>query len=335
MRRDAEEYERRERTKAALPELQRPPITLDEACGLYGEKVIDGPSWATIRYMLAALTQSLGAHLTLRDITQRDLQRFFQGRKEGRANETINREIDNARAVWRYAEANRFDVGDMPNWRIMKLRAPRRPPRELSADEEQSLMPSLRDDVRDAVDFMLKSGWRRSEVLDLRWSDCDFANGCAVTKIKGGDTVKRPLTSSLVAIIKRQPKVCPQVFTYVCQKTKSALTDQNGVKRPARLKGERYPLTATSLRKPFANAKKEADIECFRLHDLRHTRATRIVRSTGNLAVAKEALKHRSIATTLRYAHVLDDDVRNALEESDSHNSPAAYSGSDKKISRL
>ena len=58
------------------------------------------------------------------------------------------------------------------------------------------------------------------------------------------------------------------------------------------------------------------------MHDLRHTRATRIVRQTGSLALAKEALKHKSIATTLRYAHVLDDDTRRALDESESRNSP-------------
>ena len=34
-KRDAEEFERRERRKATLPEMQRPPISIDEACGLY------------------------------------------------------------------------------------------------------------------------------------------------------------------------------------------------------------------------------------------------------------------------------------------------------------
>ncbi|MBB3861749.1 integrase [Novosphingobium hassiacum] len=53
------------------------------------------------------------------------------------------------------------------------------------------------------------------------------------------------------------------------------------------------------------------------IHDLRHTRGIRIVRATGSRAAAKEALKHQRIETTLPYAHVLDDDVRNALEASE------------------
>ncbi|OYX60804.1 MAG: hypothetical protein B7Y89_15320 [Novosphingobium sp. 32-60-15] len=60
----------------------------------------------------------------------------------------------------------------------------------------------------------------------------------------------------------------------------------------------------------------------FRLHDLRHTRATRIVRNTGSLLLAKSALGHSNVTTTQRYAHVLDDDTRKALDAGESRNSP-------------
>ena len=158
---------------------------------------------------------------------------------------------------------------------------------------------------------MLKSGWRRAEVLNLRWSDCDLQHATAVTRIKGGDVVSRPLSAAMAAILSGQPMVGPFVFTYVCQRS-----------RDKRRKGERYPLTPTALRGPFADALTATGISAFRVHDLRHTRATRIVRQTGSLALAKEALKHKSITTTLRYAHVLDDDTRRALDESESRNSP-------------
>ena len=260
--------------------------------------------------MLAALVSGLGGNKLLTRVAQRDLQAFFGMRKDGRSAASVNREIENARAVWRYADSNRYDIGEMPDWKLMRLKVPQRPPRELSFEEEDRLFAALRDDIKDAVDFILKSGWRRNEVLKLRWSDCDLVNRVARTKIKGGDIVNRPLTDGLATIIKRQPKVCAFVFTYVCQKS-----------RDKRRKGERYPLSSTSLRKPFAEALAAAGIEEFRVHDLRHTRGTRIVRKTGSLAAAKEALKHRSINATLRYAHVLDEDTRRALDESDSRNS--------------
>lgn len=321
-KRAAEAYERRQRHAAALPEQRREAITLSEAAGLYQDHAEALPSWPTIEYMLHELVEGIGRNKLLSQITQRDLQEFFAKRRDKRANASVNREIENARAVWRRADTARFDVGEMPNWGALFFKVPRKTPRELEFTEEDSLFEHLRSDVRDAVDFLLKSGWRRGEVLGLRWSDVSFPRKQARTQIKGGDTVTRPLTTSLIEILARQPVAGPYVFTYICQKTKPALTDKKGVKRPARLKGERYPLTPTALRKPFAQAKADAKVEGFRIHDLRHTRGTRIVRSTGSLAAAKEALKHRRIETTLRYAHVLDEDVRNALDASESRNSP-------------
>lgn len=262
-----------------------------------------------MRYMLAELVGGLGRDKLLGEVGQRELQRFFQGRHQGRSNSSVNREIENARAVWWHAEKSRYDIGEMPDWRALKLKTSRHPPRELSFDEEERLFANLRTDVRDALEFLLKSGWRRDEVLKLRWSDCNLPMKQATTRIKGGDVVTRPLSKDLVAIIERQVKATPFVFTYECQKS-----------RAKRRKGQRYPLTSTALRKPFACALEGAQIESFRLHDLRHTRGTRIVRSTGSLAAAKEAVKHRSISTTLRYAHVLDEDVRRALEVSDHRN---------------
>ncbi|WP_298190567.1 site-specific integrase [Novosphingobium sp.] len=302
--------EQKIRENVMLGGARRPSISLGDACKQYEDTVAKQPSWPTTRYILRELVKGVGANKALADIGPMDLRRFYRTRAIKRSASTVNREIDVARAVWRLADESRFDVGDMPTWHSFRCKEQRRPARELSADEEVKLFQHLRSDVRDAVEFMLKSGWRRNEVLDLKWSDCDLEDRRAITRIKGGDVVSRALTATLCGIIARQPNVGPYVFTYQCQRT-------NGELR----KGRRYKLTPTALRGAFKAALAKAGVTNFRTHDLRHTCATRIVRATGSIAAAKEALKHRSINTTMRYSHVLDDDVRNALERAESRNS--------------
>ncbi len=41
--------------------------------------------------------------------------------------------------------------------------------------------------------------------------------------------------------------------------------------------------------------------------------ATKLLRETGNLKLVQRALNHADLKTTSRYAHVLDDDVADAL----------------------
>ena len=52
----------------------------------------------------------------------------------------------------------------------------------------------------------------------------------------------------------------------------------------------------------------------FRFHDYRHDFGTKLLRKTGNLKLVQKAMNHRDIKSTLRYAHVLDEDVAAAVE---------------------
>ena len=60
--------------------------------------------------------------------------------------------------------------------------------------------------------------------------------------------------------------------------------------------------------------RKLAGITDLRFHDLRHDFATKLLRTTGNLRLVQKALGHASIKTTERYAHVLDEEVAQAME---------------------
>lgn len=301
-KRAAEQFEARERQAAALPSTSRPPITLDEAAGLYQEHAETLPSWPTIEYMTAALVKGIGAKRLLSQISQRELQVYRAKRRDGRSNASVNREIENARAIWMSAQKARYDVGEMPNWKDLFLKVAKQPPRIADEAEEDRIFAAIAPDAYDVVMFALISGWRKAEVIGLRWNDLDLQRGLARTRIKGGDVVNRPLDEALVALIANQPKVGPFVFTYVCRKS-----------RAKRRAGQRYPMTVTALRTRWKEAKDAAEVEGLRFHDLRHTAATRMLRATGNLAAVSKALQHTNIRTTQRYAHVLEEDVREIM----------------------
>jgi integrase len=322
-KRDAERVEQQERARIALDAgSKKPAITLDHAAALYEDRLKANGKWSrTQEYLIASVVEGLGADKYLSEVTQEDLSRHFAKRAALVSGASVNREIEVARPIWRGVMKTR-DIGEMPDWGALFYAVAEKAPRELYHSEEGDLFEKLREDFRPFASFALKSGWRLSEVRHLRWKDLNLPQGLATTRIKGGAVIQRPLTPELVAIVANQPKVGPFVFTYVCQKSRKEFVDSKRRRHPARLKGERYPFTQWGWRRPWAKALEEAGIDGFRFHDLRHTRGTRLLRHTGNLAVAKRALAHKHIKTTLRYAHAADDDVRRGLEASESQTIP-------------
>jgi integrase len=113
----------------------------------------------------------------------------------------------------------------------------------------------------------------------------------------------------MIEIIRSRPKVGPRVFTYLCTRPAPLRRD-----RPRRIKGERYPFSLQGWTRQWKQALLDAKIDDFRFHDLRHTMATRVLRASKNLKAVQSLLNHSDIATTARYAHVVEDDLRAALD---------------------
>ena len=64
-----------------------------------------------------------------------------------------------------------------------------------------------------------------------------------------------------------------------------------------------------------------AKITDFRIHDLRHDFASKLLRATRDLKLVQDTLLHSDISTTIRYTHVMDEDVRAGLDAMPSRNS--------------
>jgi site-specific recombinase XerD len=64
----------------------------------------------------------------------------------------------------------------------------------------------------------------------------------------------------------------------------------------------------------FEDAVKEAGIEDFHWHDLRHTFASRLAMAGAGIRAIQEALGHKSIAMTVRYSHLSPDFIQDAVD---------------------
>jgi site-specific recombinase XerD len=69
-----------------------------------------------------------------------------------------------------------------------------------------------------------------------------------------------------------------------------------------------------SLRTAFEQAVKNAGIEDFTFHDLRHTFASHVVMGGVDLLTVKELLGHKSITMTLQYSHLSPDHKRKIVQ---------------------
>ncbi len=331
-RRDAERYESNLKTKIALGDNSRPPITLAAACDLYWEdKGKHEANAYTTEYQLGNLCRLMSETRTIGLLRQSDLTEFVRKRRQEKARHkktvisaaTLNRELQLASRVWRYARSQGYDVlpADDPDaikWAELKAKEPKERVRELSAAEEKRLIEQLVPDLLAVVEFAYLSGQRKTAIVTLEWPRVDLDGMRAGVITKGGKEHWFPLTERLAEIIKARPRVegCERVFTYECRRPSPPRKD-----RPRRYRGQRYPFSQGGWARQWYTALKDAKISNFRFHDLRHTSATRVVRSSGNLKAAQKLLGHTDIGTTARYAHVMDDDLRTIMAETESRNS--------------
>jgi integrase len=88
--------------------------------------------------------------------------------------------------------------------------------------------------------------------------------------------------------------------------------DENDTERQ-RMVADGRVFNISENREWWTKAREEAGVKDLRWHDLRHTFATRLMASSKNMKVVKEACGHGSIATTTRYAHVDNETLHNEM----------------------
>jgi integrase len=310
-KREAAAFERAERARLEREheegrEAKRAPMTVALAVGRYWHETGQYQKGKDVLRHLDWLQARLGKNTQLRAITTREIAAVVaQRRADGVTNATVNRSVvEPLRRVLNRAR----DLWEEPvpriHWRKLKLPEGAGRVREASASEEDRVIAAAREEYRPAIRFAILSGFRLGEVANLRWRDIDWTARTITVKGKGDKTATVPMIGDMEAVLRPlRGQHFEFVFTYVNRRKRR--------KGPA--VGDRVPIPRFNLHHRFKEACAAAEVDGLRFHDLRHTAGSRITRA-GGLRVAKELLRHADIKTTLRYSHVLDEDVRRAME---------------------
>ncbi len=171
------------------------------------------------------------------------------------------------------------------------------------------------DGNRNAAMFRLLAltGMRRGELIALRWSDLDLSGGTmtvnqASTVVDRVEVVSLPKTRRSRRVVDLDP-----VTVETLQRHRSRQREQHlalGVTATASDRvftgdlGE--PLRPNSVGQAFRRLVVSADVPVIRLHDLRHTHASHLLRAGVNVKVVSDRLGHASVSFTLdTYGHVM------------------------------
>lgn len=141
-----------------------------------------------------------------------------------------------------------------------------------------------------------QTGLRRGNLLALATQQVDFtSNRIVIDRTKNGDPIGIAMTSvvrdTLFNVIRDRKVISPYVFC-----------DDHG-----------RPYTPYRVSMAFKRACERAGVTNLRLHDLRHDFATLMLRKTRNLVDVQHALGHKDPRMSLRYAHLLPDDLKEAF----------------------
>lgn len=154
------------------------------------------------------------------------------------------------------------------------------------------------------VEIALETGQRRGSLLNLMWSDINFAERSAL--------IREPKTS-------RSPEN-PQ--SYKIGLTKLAMRILDELPRGPENDGLIFPMTPDALKSGFNRARRRAGAEHFRFHDTRHERAASLIEAGMSDTAVMTQVGFKDPKTLKRYANLRPSWLADELDEIDVLSTP-------------
>jgi integrase len=212
------------------------------------------------------------------------------------ANRTLEiiRKMFNLARTWRCVPQNSTNpasgIEDFPEVKRRRYVTKEEMPRLAAAIEVEP-----NEYVRNALWLLLLTGLRCNELLRAKWCDVDWHDRTLhVGQTKNGDPVLAPLSHAAVSRLKAVPRL-PDNPHIIC----------------GAIKGQHL----INLAKPWTRVRKAAGIQDVRIHDLRRTVGSWLVRGGASLHLVGAVLNHRDQKTTAGYAYFQTADRTQALDK--------------------
>lgn len=238
---------------------------------------------------------------TLNEITPRLISEYKARRyKAGRKPATINRELSLMKHAFTLATREWELCRDNPVKRVSMEKENNARDRWINFAEEERLLKYCDDRLKELVVFATNTGMRLEEMLSLCWKNVDLVRGVAiVVTSKNGEKRTLPLNRTVLELLIEKTRVRYLTSDYVFTTSVGTRLDQG------------------NLRRRFIKARKKAKLGDLRIHDLRHTFATRMVQAGVDLYKVQKLLGHKTPAMTQRYAHHFTESLRDGVEALD------------------
>ena len=191
-------------------------------------------------------------------------------------------------------------LGKNPAAGIKKLNELSRLKTLSDSDIEKLIAGATNKLTRDLITFLIYTGCRKGEALNLKWDDVDMQND--VIAIKGTKTKHDryiPISKPLKDLLSRIEKVQDCLYLF----------NRNGAK-------------LTDFKRSFHTACKNAGLKDLHIHDLRHVFASKMVMNDTSLYKTGILLGHRTPNMTQRYAHLKPGELRKEIEKAFDRKTP-------------
>ncbi|WP_032030522.1 tyrosine-type recombinase/integrase [Acinetobacter baumannii] len=215
----------------------------------------------------------------------------------GVKNSTINRELHVIRLALNYYLKHKHNANFKNPFNRFKLFEQDFIPRFLNANECAKILQSAKKynnhRLHDYIVLLLNTGCRSGELLSLTWDNVFINEKYFIVRnslSKNKKTVYKPLNDASIYALLRLKKHNKYVFFNE--------NTNNHVK---------------SFRRGWKYAVDRAGIGHVRIHDLRHTFASFLIRQGIPLYHVSQLLGHSDIRITQRYAHLAPDYLRECL----------------------